>query len=524
MNDHFLVVRFSSLGDILLTSPTVLNLRLASPSARITYLTKASFAPLVRAFEGVDEVVTIEDGAGLWHYYRTLLALDRQHITRLLDLHGNARSWLARKLISSERVSAYPKRRPERRAMTRRRDKQLPARPRHTIEAYNESLAAWQIPAWADRPVVPATAFPVRPPQAADSPIVAIAPGAAHAPKQYGLDRYAAVAARLQKDLGVHILWVAPAAEKLTPPLSAQLDRTRMTEIIDCPLPEVAAALRLADLTIANDSGMAHLASAVGTPVVAVFGPTHPSLGFAPRGVYDRVVQVDEFCRPCSLHGAAPCYRPEQFCFTKLHPDTVLAEAAELLAGQADKKPALLVDRDGTVIMEKHFLKDPDLVELEPGAAEALRAARRKGYRIIVLSNQSGVARGLIRVDQVEAVNGRMLELLAAEHVQIDAVYFCPYHEKGKVAYYTRFSRDRKPGTGMVENAALEVALDLRNSAVIGDRATDLHLAAVLGCTGTLVRTGYGRSAEPALTAWERRRFTVSDNLQSAVAALPDRS
>jgi heptosyltransferase-2 len=524
MNDHFLVVRFSSLGDILLTSPTVLNLRLAHPSARITYLTKEAFAPLVREFDGVDDVVTIDNKAGLWSYYRTLMTLDRTRVTTVIDLHGNPRSWLARKLITADRTTTYPKRHRERHALTRRHGKQFPADLIHTIDAYNESLSLLNIALWADRPVLPQTAFADEELLTVPHPIVAIAPGAAHAPKQYGVEHFAKIAARMQHDCGAHIVWLATANERLSPDTPANLDRLKLTEIIDRPLRRVAALLRQADVTIANDSGIAHLSSAVGTPVVAVFGPTHPALGFAPRGLHDRVAEVTEFCRPCSLHGATPCYRTEQFCFTKLHPEAVLAEVAELLVTHADAAPALFVDRDGTVIKEKHFLKDPEQVELEPGAAGALRKAQARGYRLVVISNQSGVARGLITLEQVESVNRRMLELLAAERVTVDAVYFCPFHRDGTISEFSGFTRDRKPGAGMAESAALDCSLDLRASAVIGDRATDLHLAGVLGCFGGLVRTGYGLSAESKLCAWEKQRFSVFDTLADAVDSLIGRS
>lgn len=524
MEDHILVVRFSSLGDVLLTSPTVLNLRLSHPSARITFLTKEAFAPLVSTFDGVDDVVTIANSESLWSYYRTLTRLDNSNFKTIVDLHGNPRSWLARKLITADRSIVYPKRRLRRHSMVRRHGKQFPLTDVHTIDAYNETMAQLGLPAWADRPVLPNRSERLDeltlPP---DCPIVAIAPGAAHDAKQYGVDRFISAAARLQSDLGVHILWLATAKEKLPAATGSGLDRSRVSELIDCPLPQAAAALAQADITVANDSGIAHLSSAVGTPVVAVFGPTHPALGFAPRGLLDRVVQVDQFCRPCSLHGSKPCYREEQFCFTKLDPESVVAEVAEMLAVTSDKRPAVFVDRDGTVIKEKHFLKDPDQVELETGAAAALREATARGYRIVIVSNQSGVARGLISIDQVESVNCRLLELLSAERVEVDAVYYCPYHQDGTVAEFAEFTRDRKPGPGMAETAAVELNLDLRRSAVVGDRASDLHLASVLGCRGALVRTGYGREAENKLTPWEQKRFSVHDNIAGAMASLPGR-
>ncbi|MCB2202116.1 HAD-IIIA family hydrolase [bacterium] len=494
MNQRILVIRFSSLGDILLTSPVIVNLRIAFPHARIVFLTKERFREVVELFDGVDDVVTLPERASVIDLYRLLTRLDTVGFTHIVDLHGNQRSWLARKIVTADYKVVYPKRRIERRQMTARQNKCLPEDSSHTIDSYNEALRALGIAIHARRPLIPG--YKLALPPRGSSPLVIIAPGAAHETKQWGLERFREVAVQLHRIHDAHIAWAVTSEMTIDWKIGDFLPADSLTELIDTPIPILANHIAAADLTIANDSGIAHLSSAVGTPVMALFGPTHPALGFAPRGLHDRVIDVDEFCRPCSLHGSKPCYRDKQYCFDRIEIDDVVAEASETLVARREVRPALFVDRDGTVIVEKEFLSDVDEVELEHGAAEALRTAASLGYRIVIVSNQSGVARGMFTTDTVDQINARMLELLLAEDVRVDAVYYCPYHKEGTVAEYAFDSDCRKPSPGMPEQAAEEFDIDLRHSIVVGDRRSDLELARTIGGRAFLVRTGYGREAE----------------------------
>jgi D-glycero-D-manno-heptose 1,7-bisphosphate phosphatase len=153
-------------------------------------------------------------------------------------------------------------------------------------------------------------------------------------------------------------------------------------------------------------------------------------------------------------------------------------------------RPALFADRDGTIVVEKHYLADPDLVEIIPGAAHALKRFADAGYAIIVVTNQSGIGRGFYTEADFHRVQQRIAEILAGAGVTIDGVYFCPHSpEQGTPC------ECRKPGTGMYLQAAREHRLDLRLSIYVGDRPSDVEAAAVLGGRGILVRTGYGAGA-----------------------------
>lgn len=152
------------------------------------------------------------------------------------------------------------------------------------------------------------------------------------------------------------------------------------------------------------------------------------------------------------------------------------------------------LDRDGTLITERHYLSDPDQVELLPGAAEGLRQLRTIGLGLVVITNQSAIGRGLFDEARLEQIHQRLRELLAAEGVQLDGIYFCPHRPDEDCAC-------RKPRTGLMELAARELGFDPAAAFVIGDKPCDIELGRNVGATTFLVRTGYGAQHEGATPA-----------------------
>src|SRR4051794_1519390 len=144
--------------------------------------------------------------------------------------------------------------------------------------------------------------------------------------------------------------------------------------------------------------------------------------------------------------------------------------------------PAVFLDRDGTLMVEVEYCRDPALVELLPGVPEGLTRLRAAGYRLVIITNQSGIGRELITTAEYEAVHARLMELLGAD--AIDATYYCPDHPD-------HASERRKPAPGMLREAARDLGLDLGASYLIGDRMSDLECARDAGARGVLVRTGY---------------------------------
>ena len=155
-------------------------------------------------------------------------------------------------------------------------------------------------------------------------------------------------------------------------------------------------------------------------------------------------------------------------------------------------RPAVFLDRDGTMIEERGYLHDLDLVTPFPFTAPAIVRLREAGFAIVVVTNQAGVARGLFDEEAVRRVHARLDMLLAPAGAAPDAYYYCPHHPEGVVEGYRVACGCRKPAPGLVERAARDLDLDVRRSFVVGDKWIDVGLANRAGARGILVRTGYG--------------------------------
>lgn len=153
---------------------------------------------------------------------------------------------------------------------------------------------------------------------------------------------------------------------------------------------------------------------------------------------------------------------------------------------------AVFLDRDGTVVVERGYITAPDDVSLVEGAAEGIRAFREKGWKVIVVSNQASVAKGLITEDELAQINLRMMALLAEEGATVDGVYCCPHHPEGTVPEYAVECECRKPRPGLLEQAAREHGLDLSRCVMIGDAKRDIEAGAAAGTATILVLTGHG--------------------------------
>jgi len=148
---------------------------------------------------------------------------------------------------------------------------------------------------------------------------------------------------------------------------------------------------------------------------------------------------------------------------------------------------AVFLDRDGTINEEVNYLRQPEDLRLLPGAALAIRRLKEQGWLVIVITNQSGVARGYYTEGDVAAIHARLQADLAQAGSGVDAIYYCPHHPDAACAC-------RKPGTRLFEQAARDFDLDLAASYVVGDKQSDLLPGKRLGCGTILVLTGYGRS------------------------------
>jgi len=175
-------------------------------------------------------------------------------------------------------------------------------------------------------------------------------------------------------------------------------------------------------------------------------------------------------------------------------------EAKGVKMGTESRK-AVFFDRDGTLLVEMGYVNHPSVVTPYRFTAEALRIAKEHGFLLIVVTNQSGIARGYITEDDLEAIHDRMENILGRAGATIDAVYYCPHHVDGKIAEFRRRCNCRKPAPGMGLEAARRFGIDLGASYMIGDKETDVVFGKNLGVTPCLVRTGYGSYEEKIMKA-----------------------
>jgi heptosyltransferase-2 len=325
-----LLVRFSSIGDVLLTTPLIRALRARHPDARLVFATKEAMAPLVVDNPHLSEVVTLARGAPVRTLARRLAALDP---TQGLDLHGSLRSaalrllvrcsWrgyskrkLARGVLVATKIDLYGTRVPvaERYFETARG---LDVRPDggppefFLAPAAHERAAQW-----------------LRERDLAGPPLAVLAPGAAHFTKRWPQARWIALAQRL-RGRGFGVVAVGgpedrAAAEALTP-LAASAAGA-------CTLQETGALLARARVAITGDTGVMHMATGVGTPVVALFGPTVEQFGFFPYRAKATVLERDLACRPCSPMGGPRCPMGHHRCLEDIGPDDALAAVEQLVA------------------------------------------------------------------------------------------------------------------------------------------------------------------------------------------------
>lgn len=330
------------MGDIVLTSPVTRQLSRICPGAEIDFLTRAEYAPLVRALAGLRAVECFEPGTGLW---RLITRLRERRYDLVIDLHGNLRSRLIAAAVIAGRVLRYDKRRLSRMAIVRRRrrSRSVP----HTVDRYLEVLDKFDAAAASHRENAH-TAGEKRLPQlkvdaravatveerlakagiGPEVPVLGVAAGASHGPKRWPPERFARVAEHMARTRDMRILLLGSEEDR---PVAGEVARVLGRQAVDwtgaTDLALLPAAVQRCALLVSNDSGPMHVATAVGTPVIGVFGATHPRLGFAPLGPADAAVTLDLPCSPCSLHGNRACRFGTHACMEELDPRRVIAEA-----------------------------------------------------------------------------------------------------------------------------------------------------------------------------------------------------
>ena len=338
-----LLVRFSSIGDILLTTPLVRALARRHPEAKLVYVTKRAMAPLVADNPHLTDVVTLEPGEPIRHLARRLRALAPTHG---LDLHGSVRSaglrllvrcrWsgyrkrkLARALLIATKLDTYPRDAPgpvAERYFEAARD--LDTRPDGGAPEFclgpgaTDRVAQWL----AERGL-----SGVR--------LAALAPGAAHATKRWPVAHWSALAERLGAAGYRPVVVGGPEDRGLAQQLVGEgggggggEGNPVASAAGEFSLQETGALLARAQVVVSGDTGVMHMATGVGTPVVALFGPTVGRFGFLPYRAPAAVLERALDCRPCSATGTATCPLGHHRCLTEITPEEVAATVERLVA------------------------------------------------------------------------------------------------------------------------------------------------------------------------------------------------
>lgn len=332
-----LIIRFGSLGDIVLTEPIVRQLRRHHPDSEIHYLTKARYGELLSMIAGVDHVHLWESEKSGKKLVKELRRLD---LELTVDLHDNLRSQKVRSAIG---VRWEYTRKEWFKRFASVRMKWLHTKPSHAIERYAAAIIPTRRTVklgtpnlhvreefrrrWAD----------VRAAGSIPESYFVIAAGAAHETKQAPGELWAQVAKEIAEESGLKALLVgAPHEQTMMENLRTRLTPNCAGILCEESIGLSAAAMAGSQFVLSNDSGSAHLAAAVGRPTLALFGPTHPILGFAPRGIRAGYYSVNEYCSPCSLHGKRLCHREQRYCFSKMDATKIVERIKELVSKEDD--------------------------------------------------------------------------------------------------------------------------------------------------------------------------------------------
>ena len=529
MTERILVIRFSSLGDVVLAEPVFRALKQKYPQTQITFATKKEYAGVFEGHPDIHKTFCL-DG----NFKQVVKEVQAFAPDLIVDLHKNIRSRKLAGQFPQTRKLAYPKARWERflKVLTKSRKPVAHTAERYlsAIDVESKQTGGSGAPFQHIAPLQHSGVAPklVAPPidemrrwVEAKGFTIGFGLGAKWETKRWPMEHFSRLAEMLSKPFpgARFVLFGSEEEYELGNEFKKNLSGSSpIIFVFGQPLERVKTCLSKLDLLVSNDSGLMHLGSALGAPTLGLFGPTHPVLGFAPLGEKSKALTLDLYCSPCSLHGKAPCFRSRRYCLEDLLPEKVFEEACAVLKPSKPKPvlepaPTVFLDRDGVIITERNFDYTPENIEILPGAFEAIKKLKAAGYKIVVVSNQSGVGRDLLSIESVEAVHSAIREKLKKEGAEIDRFYFCPHWPEGAVEKFRKECVCRKSETGTLELADLELGIDFSRSFVIGDRVTDLELGWKKKMQSILVLTGQGLKTKEKLETMENKTFEVKKDI-----------
>ena len=460
-----------------MTIPALRSIRRAYPGAHISLLVKPVIAPLFKEARYIDELIVLDKG--IIASARGLRAMNFTHSILLQNAFGAALiTWLAR---IPNRIGYGRDGRSLLLTKAVRYDND--DRRMHHIDYYMNMLRAAGIePAKISDISEPWLDLTVEERQAAikmiehlPRPVVGLNPGAAYgSAKHWPAARFSRVAEGVVNKFGGSVLvFGGPAETAIAAEIanSASVPAGRLMPLAGMTtVRELMALIAACDVLVSNDSGPMHIGYAVRTPLVGIFGSTDPDL----TGPLDRkgniVLRTKTVCAPCFKR---TCPKDRIECMESISPEAVLSAVSSLLP----TRKAVFFDRDGTLCLDAHFLNSwNDFREFDD--VVSLNRLREAGYMLVGVSNQSGIARGLVNEAFTCDVNRHFID-----NRGFDAFYYCPHAPDDGCEC-------RKPSPGMLLQARAENNIDLRGSWVVGDKDADMLLARAVGARSVLVQTG----------------------------------
>lgn len=331
--------------------------------------------------------------------------------------------------------------------------------------------------------------------------LIGINPGSTYgSAKRWLPERFAEAMDRVVEQFGGRVVIVGAMGEEALGQAVAEKMRSKPVVLSGrTSIRELMSVIKQCRLFVTNDTGPMHIAAAFGVPVVAVFGPTDFRTT-SPVGETHQIVREPVECSPCLLRECPIDHR----CMTRVTVEQVYEAAKQMLVLKSESRKSespdlktlgpsdlttplkgvtVFLDRDGTVNRDTGYIKSPQELELLPGVVEAVARLNRAGARVVLVTNQSAIARGFITVDQLKTIHSVLLARLEAGGARLDAIYYCPHHPNDGC-------RCRKPQPAMIHRAVADLALDLSRAYVIGDQSRDMALARQVGARGILVLSG----------------------------------
>lgn len=339
--EKILIIRFSSLGDIVLTTPVIKSLKQKFPQSKIFFLTKSRYLDVLKSDSNIFSLIQFdpkERHRGISGFFQLVKELKTLNLDLVVDLHANLRSFFIRHLLPAKIKIKYNKRWLARFLLVH--FKFLKIKSTHTIDSYLEVLKKIGVNSVERNPQVFLNQesedflkeFLVDKKIEKDDIVVGIHPGARWETKRWTEEKFAKVCQILNQKPQIKIILFGDQRDQgVVEKINRSTKSQKLFKAVNLPLSKLVGLIKRCDCFITNDSGPMHIASALGVPVVAIFGPTHPNLGFSPVGSENTVLTAQVKCSPCSLHGEKRCRQKARLCMDLIEPEMVTDAVERLL-------------------------------------------------------------------------------------------------------------------------------------------------------------------------------------------------